>query len=55
VNVFCKLDIIDSNNVYLVDRNGRAVLHSHTYRIGEDIAGQAVVQQVLAGSTGGFR
>ncbi|MBN1314911.1 MAG: HAMP domain-containing protein, partial [Anaerolineales bacterium] len=53
--LFRKLSVIDDENIYLVDRNGRAVLHTDTYRIGEDIAGQDIVQQVLAGSAGGIR
>jgi nitrate/nitrite-specific signal transduction histidine kinase len=55
VTIFAKLKIANRENVYVVDRNGRAILHTDTYRIGEDIAGQAIVQRVMEGQVGGIR
>ena len=55
VTIFGKLKIANRENVYVVDRKGRAVLHTDTYRIGTDIAGQAIVQRVMRGELGGIR
>jgi nitrate/nitrite-specific signal transduction histidine kinase len=55
VTIFAKLKIASRENVYVVDRNGRAILHTDTYRIGEDIAGQAIVQRVMNSEVGGIR
>jgi nitrate/nitrite-specific signal transduction histidine kinase len=45
----------ESNCIYLVDGNGRAIYHSDPARIGEDLSGQAVVQQALSGEVGALR
>ncbi len=42
-----KLCNAKSGSVYLVDGSGRAIYHSDTDRIGEDLSAQAVTQQVL--------
>lgn len=55
VGLFRTLGLTIDQNVYLIDRNGRAVLHSDTYRIGETLAGQRAIETVLAGTTDSLR
>ena len=50
-----KLRIGESGSTYLVDSNGRVIYHSDARQIGEDRAGQAVVQQVSSGQVGAIR
>ncbi len=45
----------ESNCVYLVDGNGRAIYHSNPDHIGDDFSAQPVVQQVLSGDVGALR
>jgi GAF domain-containing protein/HAMP domain-containing protein len=50
-----RLGIGKSESIYLVDENGRVIYHSEPARIGDDLSGQAVVQQVLDGQVGALR
>jgi anti-sigma regulatory factor (Ser/Thr protein kinase) len=43
------------DDVYIVDGNGRVIYHPDPARIGEDLSGDRVVGQVLAGQVGALR
>lgn len=42
----------DDSYVYVVDSNGRLIYHPNSKRIGEDVTGNAVVQDVIKGKSG---
>ena len=46
---------VETDSVYMIDRNGRAIYHSDAQLIGEHLAMDAVVQEALAGNPGGLR
>ena len=46
---------MEDDTVYLVDRQGRAIYHSDTWRIGEDMTAQGVLQQLAGSTAGGVR
>lgn len=50
-----KLQTGDQGKLYLVDKQGRLIFHPNPDRIGDDIAAETVVQQVLAGNGGAIR
>ena len=50
-----KLRIGTEDNAYLVDHHGLVIYHPDPTRIGADLSGQDVVQQVLGGQVGSLR
>jgi len=50
-DIFQQLRELGSDAVYLVDGNGRAIFHSNTWHIGEDMTAYGVLQQLIGSST----
>jgi nitrate/nitrite-specific signal transduction histidine kinase len=53
--VLRKLQEAGTDSIYLLDGQGRAIYHSQAAQIGQDLAGQEVVQQALARDVQGLR
>lgn len=55
VGIFRRLREVGGTNTYLVDESGRAIYHSDTWRIGEDLSTLVPVERACQGQVGSIR
>jgi nitrate/nitrite-specific signal transduction histidine kinase len=55
IDAISRLRMDSRGTAYLVDGNGRIIYHIQADRVGEDISGEDIVRQVLAGKVGSLR